>query len=93
VQDVSLTRSAFVAIVALGAPATGWLVALLLSGNGTPLPAGAFVLLPALLAGAAGIQLRRAPAQIIVGTVVAGVLGGVSLILTLAWLGETGVLG
>jgi hypothetical protein len=91
-RGASPSHSYALPLAALGGTAICWAAGLLLAGSGSPLPAGAFVLLPALLTGAAGVQLRRPASQVIVGSVVAGVLGGLSLIAALAWFGPVGVL-
>lgn len=80
---MSLTRPIYFLFVGLGAPALGWLFGLEISGCGIPLPAGAFVAIPAVLAFLAGALLKRRAIEIMLGALVAGVLGGLSLILTL----------
>lgn len=91
-QATQLDRSAFMAMVALGAPGVSLLIGLLLSRSGNTLEPSVFVVLPAALAVGAGVVLHRPPVETVIGTVVAGVLGGLSLVLMLVRVGSTGLL-
>ncbi len=69
------------AIVGLGAPSVSLLIGILFSLSGKTLDASVFVVLPAALAVAGGVVLRRPTVETLIGTVVAGFLGGLSAVL------------